>query len=176
MTIDLSTDIATDRTNPWLVDLEEPATTAAAGRGEAADHERLPLPLVSAHGGAGTSTWARLLNATEVGGRASAPAGGGMFVIVTRGSVAGIAAAKAILHDHAPSVRAVLLVPAAPGRRPRRLVQELKILRGAVRVVEVTWRPDFLLRRPTEITPDLLPERERRRLLTELSPLNTEEG
>lgn len=164
-----------DRTNPWLA----AAAEAAAGlpdEGTAADRDEpsagLRTVFVAAHGGAGATTWARVLGGTD--GGPEMPDDGVPVVLVARGSVAGIDAAKRILAAHAAAVACVLVVPAAPGRPHRTIRNELRVLGGAAPLVHAPWVPALLAMRPAQAGPDDIPPKDLARLRAALPP--TREG
>lgn len=83
--------------------------------------------LVGAHGGAGTSTWASLLDAADGGCQWPSVVGGADVVIVCRSHMAGLEAARKAGMQWAsgavPDVdlRGLLVVPDLPGRLPQAL-------------------------------------------------------
>lgn len=110
--------------DPW----QEAARNAAAHRASQT------LRLVGAHHGAGTSTWAHLLDAQEL---EEPPAAGG-FVVVARTTIAGVEAAK----PFTSRARAVLLVADAPGRVRPEVRRAITVLAGGgAPLVRVPWMP-----------------------------------
>lgn len=109
---------------------------------------------VSAHGGAGASTLARTLGGADVGRRWPDPADGepGEVLLVARTHHAGMRAASQALNalrkgEHPAGVRlvAVVLVADAPGRLPRPLGRQVRVLRSAATVHRVPWVPRWRL-------------------------------
>lgn len=139
----------TENVSPWVTAAQtiapevqaaapEPAATAAS--------EEQPVPFVAAHGGAGATSWAAILDGTDHG--RELPAEGGPVVLVARGSLHGIDAAKAAIAAYGVAAfSAVLIVPALPGRTPRLIQNELKVLAGAVPLVPAPWVPGLLIKR-----------------------------
>nr|AXV46334.1 hypothetical protein pA40H1_p47 [Arthrobacter sp.] len=133
--------------------------------------------LVAAHGGAGTTTWSHILGAVDGGTvehwvserePVDVPA-----VLVLRASVEGISTAKSILALHgAEAFVAALVVAASPGKLPRRITSELRILGGAINLIHAPWVPDLLLKRAAHATSSDLPAKE----LTKLTTMLTNEG
>ncbi|GAA5226990.1 hypothetical protein [Paeniglutamicibacter antarcticus] len=177
-------------TNPWL----EAARSVPAPQGTEAKHpvpetpleeerrvEAEPEPhravLVAAHGGAGTTTWSHILGAVDGGNiehwvstrePEDIPA-----VLVLRASVEGISTAKSLLALHGvDAFAAALVVPAAPGKLPRRITSELRILGGAINLIHAPWVPDLLLKRASNATPSDLSPKE----LTKLTTMLTNQG
>ena len=93
--------------------------------------------LVGAHGGAGTSTWASLLDAADGGCQWPSVVGGADVVIVCRSSMAGLEAARRAGMQWAsgavPDVdlRGLLVVPDLPGRLPKPLREAAAKTAGA---------------------------------------------
>jgi hypothetical protein len=108
--------------------------------------------LVGVQAGAGTSTWAHLLDLPEVEltGELTGP-----VVLVCRSTPVGINAAKAAIHTLGKdAVDAVLVIADAPGRPVPAAAREQRVLAGAVPVVPVPWMPG--LRAVAEISPALV--------------------
>nr|WP_176705489.1 hypothetical protein [Arthrobacter sp.] len=130
--------------------------------------------LVAAHGGAGTTTWSHILGAVDGGSvehwvserePVDVPA-----VLVLRASVEGISTAKSILALHgAEAFVAALVVAASPGKLPRRITSELRILGGAVNLIHAPWVPDLLLKRAAHAAPSDLSTKELIKLTTMLN-------
>lgn len=132
------------------------------------------LLFTGAHGGAGTTTWARVFDAPEATSEQAAwlaTRRTWSLVVVARASVAGIDAAKKFLAANRDHVAYVLLVPATPARPHKAIRQEIKVLAGATTVVEAPWVPDLLLRLPSAVRPEDVPERDLARLRAELPTL-----
>ena len=92
---------------------------------------------VGVHHGAGTSTWAALLDGADHG--LVMPAAG-VVTAVCRATPAGLAAAKALVGQHGVErFRAFLVVADAPGHALPAAVREIKVLGSVAPVVEVPW-------------------------------------
>ena len=165
-----------DRTNPWLAAAAEAAARLPAEQAAAVDRHDpsagLRTVFVAAHGGAGATTWARVLGGAD--GGPEMPEDGTPVVLVARASVAGIDAAKRILAAQGAAVRCVLVVPAAPGRPHRSIRNELRVLGGAAPLVHAPWVPALLTTRPMQADPDDIPPKDLARLRVALPP--TREG
>jgi hypothetical protein len=139
----------TENVSPWVTAAQSiaPEVRAAAPEEEPTPaSEEQSVGFVAAHGGAGATAWAAILDGTDHGPRL--PAGGAPVILVARASLHGIDAAKAAIAAHGPSAfSAVLIVPALPGRPPRLIQNELKVLAGAVPVVPVPWVSGLLIKR-----------------------------
>jgi hypothetical protein len=113
------------------------------------DPDRLiPVSVVGAHGGAGTTTVARLLRATDLGTCWPTPADGHppRVLLVARTHAAGLmAASKAFAgyyaagHPEGPYLAGFVLVPDAPGRLPKPLRRRITILASATMVLVLPW-------------------------------------
>ena len=119
------------------------------------------LWVVGAHGGAGTSTWAGLLDAGDAGCSWPVPAVPGERVrvlVAARTHAAGLEAARAVavewLEGTVPGVELVGLVLGAdaPGRRrPKPLARLVRDVGGAFPVVlRVPWQAAWRLSQPSE--------------------------
>ncbi|WP_144020818.1 DUF6668 family protein [Actinomyces oris] len=119
------------------------------------------LWVVGAHGGAGTSTWAGLLDAGDAGCSWPVPAVPGEQVrvlVAARTHAAGLEAARAVavewLEGTVPGVELVGLVLGAdaPGRRrPKPLARLVRDVSGAFPVVlRVPWQAAWRLSQPSE--------------------------
>lgn len=127
---------------------------------------------VAAHGGAGSTTWARILGGHDAG--RVAPMGEDQrIVLVTRASAVGIDAAKNFLAAQAAQVAYVLVVPAAPGRMPKVLANELRVLEGAAPLVQVPWLAELITRRPATVVATDVPAKDLARIR---AALPTNEG
>ena len=179
----------TTREDPWVlagrrVAASNPAdaTTGpearAAAEDQAATAPAVDLVFLGAHGGAGVTTWASILGGRDAGAipptRALGPgASTAVPVLVARASVTGIEAAKRALADRDPAsgprVSRLLIVAAAPGRTPRLIQHELRVLRGAGLPVATTpWIGALLLRRPETASPTEVGLKELERIRVEL--------
>ncbi|MBB2997552.1 hypothetical protein [Paeniglutamicibacter cryotolerans] len=156
----------------------EPATapsTAFAGKNLPVRYGLHPV-LVSVHGGAGATVWSRILEAVDGGtleawctsnrnGELTGP-----VVLVLRASVDGIAAARhALSTQGTEAFTFALVVPAGPGKAPRQIMAELRILGGAIPTVHVPWVPGLLLKRSDHIAPSDIPAKELTKLTTALT-------
>lgn len=138
--------------------LTPPASTARTGSSwPSAPSERVPLQhkghkvsWVSAHGGSGASTLARVLGGVDVGRRWPVPGRGepGQVLLVARTHAEGMRAASQALNalrlgDHPAGIQllSVVLVADAPGRLPRKLGQRVRVMRSAAKVYRVPWVP-----------------------------------
>ncbi|WP_461165364.1 hypothetical protein [Arthrobacter sp. R4-81] len=139
----------TENVSPWLTAAQSiaPEVRAAAPAEEPTPPaEEQPAGFVAAHGGAGATAWASILDGTDHGPQL--PADGIPVVLVARASLHGIDAAKAAIAAHGPAAfNAVLIVPSAPGRTPKLIQNELKVLAGAVPLVPAPWVPGLLVKR-----------------------------
>ncbi len=107
---------------------------------------------VGAHHGAGTSIWASLLAGADAG---MVMPESGVVVGVCRSTPAGIGAAKALIGVHGVNrFRAFMVVADASGGLPVRVRREVKILAGAVPVVQVPW---FAWLRGAQVTDPVKP-------------------
>lgn len=133
--------------------------------------------LVAAHGGAGTTTWSHILGAVD-GGHverwvSECEPGDIPAVLVLRASVEGINTAKSILAFHGvEAFAAALVIAAAPGKLPRRIASELRILGGAISIIHAPWVPALLLKRAANAASSDLPPKE----LTKLTTMLTNQG
>ena len=140
---------------PWP---EPPAEPPA----RASDDEPCPVFVVGAHGGSGTSTVARLLNALDSGCTWPEPPYGARVnvVLTARTSAAGLMAASRTLagycaHGYPQSAHLAgfVLVADAPGRLPKELNRRITILASATMVYRLPWVREWRL---SEVTPDPL--------------------
>jgi hypothetical protein len=139
----------TKNVSPWVTAAQSIAPEVRAATPEQ-DHasvaEEQPVGFVAAHGGAGATAWATILDGADHGQQL--PTDGTPVVLVARASLHGIDAAKAAIAAHGRSAfSAVLIVPAVPGRTPRLIQNELKVLAGAVPLVPAPWVPGLLIKR-----------------------------
>lgn len=149
-----------------------PATVPSASGQDTTDTGPARPVLVGAHGGAGATAWAGILGATDAGnihtwdGDQQDEA----VVLVLRASLDGVTAAKNALATHgADRFAAALVVAAGPGRSPRRINDELRILAGALPVARTPWVPELLLKRAVNTAPTDLPAKELTKLTTTLA-------
>jgi len=122
---------------------------------------QMEIGVVGAHGGAGTSTVARLLNATDSGRFWPEPgeSGSSMRVVLTaRTNAVGLMAASQALagycassHSEGPYLAGFVLVPDAPRRLPKELNRRIAILASATMVYRLPWVRSWRL---CETTPD----------------------
>lgn len=166
-------------TNPWVVaaQVTPPATQPRAPEAvvePVAVEPESSLPLfLSAHGGAGATAWASVFGGHDGGSVMDwvpddSPRGG--VVLVLRCTVDGIAAAKkAIAHHGAGAFTCALAVAAAPGRHPRVISDELKILAGAVTLARAPWVPILLIRRAAQATSADIPSKDFTKITADLT-------
>ena len=122
------------------------------------------LWMVGAHGGAGTSTWARLLDAGDAGAawpQHVNPTRALSVVVCCRSTAAGLRAAQDIGIEWAagglPGQLVGLVVGAdAPGRLPRELRDQLQISSGAFpHSVFVPWQAQWRFARESDVNANL---------------------
>lgn len=138
---------------------------------EPSSTQREHLVLIGAHGGAGATTWAHILGGRDAGAEDLTATAEAALVLVARESAVGIAAAKAVLAQHADQVTAVLIVPAAPGKAHRMLQGEVRVLRGAVPVLRAPWVPGLLVKPPEAAAVDDVREKDLTRLTEQLETI-----
>jgi hypothetical protein len=138
----------TESVSPWVTAAQSIAPEVRASAPEEDNHpaaEEQPFGFMAAHGGAGATAWAGILDGADHGQQL--PAAGTPVVLVARASMHGIDAAKAAIAAHGPAAfSAVLIVPAVPGRTPRMIHNELKVLAGAVPLIPVPWVSGLLIK------------------------------
>ncbi|WP_367318314.1 DUF6668 family protein [Streptomyces sp. HUAS ZL42] len=131
--------------------LPRPPTPAGRAPSASRGHQ---VAWVTAHGGSGASTLARVLGGADIGSRWPDPARGepGRVLLVARTHNAGMRAASQALNalrkgEHPAGVQllAVVLVADAPGRLPRPLGRRVRVLRSAAEVHRVPWIPAWRL-------------------------------
>jgi hypothetical protein len=140
---------------PW----PEPPTHPPA---IAADDEPSPVFVVGTHGGAGTSTVARLLNALDSGCHWPEPPYGvrASVILTARTNAAGLRAASQTLAGyHARGypefayLTGFILVADAPGRLPKDLNRRIAILGSAAMIYRLPWVREWRL---SDVAPDPL--------------------
>lgn len=166
-------------TNRWVAaaqtfaPMKSSPTPEAVVKPVAAEPTSFRTVFLSAHGGAGATAWASVLNGHDGGSvmdwvSADSPRGGA--VLVLRSTVDGIAAAKkAIAHHGAGAFTCALAVAAGPGRPPRVISDELKILGGAVALARAPWVPALLVRRAAQATSADIPIKDFTKITAELT-------
>jgi hypothetical protein len=90
--------------------------------------------LYGLHHGSGASTWAELLDSTEI---ATPDAASGRLLLVARTTLRGVEEAKQLTYR----AGAVLMVADAPGNVPADVRRSIKVLSGASPIVRVPWVP-----------------------------------
>ncbi len=164
--------------NKWLeaarsIPAPAPAVTspAPAQDEQDADTDQQRPVFVGAHGGAGATAWAGILGGVDAGNiNAWTINEESAVVLVLRASLDGVTAAKtALAHHGAEAFTAGLVVAAGPGRTPRRINDELKILAGAVPLARAPWAPELLVKRAVNTAPTDLPSKELTKLTTTLN-------
>ncbi|MGP5220580.1 hypothetical protein [Arthrobacter rhombi] len=168
--------------NPWLEAARsipapapvDPAQDQATQDEQDTETERELPVFVGAHGGAGATAWAGILEAVDAGNISSWTTSeqepDTAVVLVLRASLDGVTAAKtALAHHGASTFTAGLVVAAGPGRTPRRINDELKILAGAVPLARAPWVPELLIKRAVNTAPTDLPSKELNKLTTTLN-------
>jgi hypothetical protein len=111
---------------------------------------------LAAHGGAGATSWAHILGGVDgglvTGLEKEAPSPGAALVLVVRASLDGVDAAKSAIAIHGHGRFAcVLLVPSTPAKMPRLIANEVKVLSGAITVIDTPWIPGLLVRRAAQL-------------------------
>jgi hypothetical protein len=122
---------------------------------------QLQFNIVGTHGGAGTTTVARLLGAADAGRSWPDPSGLDLpprVLLTARTNASGLVAASRALagycasdHPEGPFLAGFVLVPDAPGRLPKELNRRIAILASATMVYWLPWVRSWRL---CEITPD----------------------
>ncbi|WP_298991880.1 DUF6668 family protein [uncultured Pseudokineococcus sp.] len=122
------------------------------------------LAWVGAHGGAGTSTLHRAAKVGRDHGRIWPP-GSTPVLLVARTHGHGLAAARQALRQHGTAhVRGLVLVADAPGRLPRPLHQQVRVLSGAGPQL---WQVPFF--DPWRLEPTTAPDRRITDLLSRMT-------
>lgn len=165
--------------NPWLEAARsipapapaDPVQDQATQDEQDTDTEEQRPVFVGAHGGAGATAWAGILDGVDAGNINTWTAKGeSAVVLVLRASLDGVTAAKtALAHHGAEAFTSALVVAAGPGRTPRRINDELKILAGAVPLARAPWVPELLIKRAVNAAPTDLPSKELNKLTTTLN-------
>jgi hypothetical protein len=110
--------------------------------------QAVPVSVTGTHGGAGTTTVARLLHATDLGYHWPDPEDGSppRVLLVARTHAAGLMAASQALagyhatrHPEGPYLAGFVLVSDAPGRLPKPLRRRITILTSASMVYRLPW-------------------------------------
>jgi hypothetical protein len=109
----------------------------------------LPVTVTGAHGGAGTTTVARLLGARDAGrhwpqpGEEKYPP---RILLVARTHAAGLMAVSQVLaryfasgRSRGPYLTGIVLVPDAPGRIPKPLKRRITVLESATMIHRLPW-------------------------------------
>lgn len=121
------------------------------------------LWIVGAHGGAGTSTWARILNVGDAGAswpQHVNPSRSLDIVVCCRSTVAGLRAAQDVGIEWASGALTGQLVGLvvgadAPGRLPRELRDQLQITSGAFpRYTFVPWQAHWRFAKESDVNAD----------------------
>ncbi|MDO5752452.1 hypothetical protein [Arthrobacter sp.] len=160
-------------TNPW-VKAAQNLTPAPAPQAPAPVAPREVPVFLAAHGGAGATSWAHILGGVDgglvTGLNQEAPAPGAELVLVARASLDGIDAAKSAIAIHGyDRFACVLLVPSSPTRMPRLIANEVKVLSGAITVIDTPWTPGLLMRRAAQLTPTDISPKELHKITASLS-------
>lgn len=160
-------------TNPWVAAAKnitpDPAPQAP---GPAAPRE-VPVFLAT-HGGAGATSWAHILGGSDgglvTGAHQDASAPRAELVLVARASLDGIDAAKSAIAIHGyDRFTCVLLVPSGPGKMPRLIANEVKVLSGAITIITAPWAPGLLIRRATQLSHTDISPKELHKIIASLS-------
>lgn len=136
-----------------------------------------PLWVVAAHGGAGATSWARLLGAGDAGASWPDPSGFTRAIVVARNSYVGLRAAQAAAIQWASGqveqveLAGLVLSADAPGRPVKELVELRRRVEGAFPRVwlvsfQPAWRSKLAWEAPTS--------REVRKVLKDLSLIGKE--
>lgn len=168
--------------NPWLEAARsipapapaDPVQDPTTQDEQDTDTEEQRPVFVGAHGGAGTTAWAGILDGVDAGNintwTTNEQEPDTTVVLVLRASLDGVTAAKtALAHHGAEAFTSALVVAAGPGRTPRRINDELKILAGAVPLARAPWVPELLIKRAVNAAPTDLPSKELNKLTTTLN-------
>lgn len=131
----------------WVVGPQAPrvADTPPATQGTATQGTSPGWVWVGAHGGAGVTTLCRAagvgLDCARQWPQSSSDRAGERVLLVARTHGGGLAAVRGVLGTRGPTaVHGVVLVADAPGRLPRELRQQIRVLSGAApRLWQVPW-------------------------------------
>jgi len=136
----------------------QPHTTTAASK---AVESQLQFSIVGTHGGAGTTTVARLLGAADAGRTWPDPDQRNLplrVLLAARTNASGLVAASRALagccatdHPEGPFLAGFVLAPDAPGRLPKDLNRRIAILASATMLYQLPWVRSWRL---CEIPPD----------------------
>lgn len=136
-TLTLSADgsvTTTALTDPRILQWLRPARARAEPPVVDAGSTRAGWMLYGLHHGSGVSTWAELLDGTEI---AAPDAYNGRLLLVARTTLRGVEEVKQLTYR----AGAVLMVADAPGSLPADVRRGIKVLSGAAPVVRVPWVP-----------------------------------
>ena len=164
-------------TNPWVKAAQNLTPSPAPQVPAPAAPREVPV-FLAAHGGAGATSWAHILGGvdggpvtglvTGLGQEAHAP--GAELVLVARASLDGVDAAKSAIAIHGyDRFACVLLVPSSPTRMPRPIAHEVKVLSGAITVIDTPWTPSLLVRRAAQLRPTDISPKELHKITASLS-------
>lgn len=153
--------------NPWLRSAKniEPAPLPDDG-----PTSPPPPVFVSAHGGAGATSWAAILGGVDGGSLHHWTGESAPVVLVARATLDGVDAAKQAMSTHgAANFACVLMVASAPGKPHRMIANELKVLSGGVLLVPIPWEPGLLIRRAPLASSTDIPPKELTKIITGLT-------
>ncbi|MFB2586975.1 hypothetical protein [Herbiconiux liukaitaii] len=121
-------------TDPRILEWLRPARDCAEAPVVDEQATRAGWTLYGLHHGSGASTWAELLDSTEI---ANPDAASGRLLLVARTTLRGVEEAKQLTYR----AGAVLMVADAPGNVPADVRRGIKVLSGAAPIVHVPWVP-----------------------------------
>lgn len=159
--------------NPWIAAAQNITPAATPQPIAPAPARDLPV-FVAAHGGAGATSWAHILGGVD-GGLISDKtkekiAPDTALVLVARASIDGVDAAKAAIAIHGyDRFACVLLVPASPGKMPRIIAGEVKVLSGALGIILTPWTPSLLSYRAAQLGPTNIAPKELNKIIAGLT-------
>lgn len=136
-----------------------------------------PLWVVAAHGGAGATSWARLLGAGDAGASWPDPSGFTRAVVVARESFVGLKAAQGAAIQWASGqvehveLAGLILSADVPGRTPKELVEYRRRVAGAFPRV---WRVGFQSAWRTQLAWDAPVSKDVRKVLKDVSLIGKE--
>ncbi|MDQ0578202.1 DUF6668 family protein [Streptomyces rishiriensis] len=122
---------------------------------------------VSAHGGAGATTFAAALGGTDAGQDWPDIAQGqpGRVLLLARTNATGLRAAsqaldalRTVRHPSGVDLLALVLVADAPGRLPLELTRRVRVLRSAARTFHIPWIPEWRVGEPAAKVPKAVRE------------------